>query len=84
MNNRISLERDEVDRMVMLSLDFDRLQTQVVPDLQQRVYELKNALIALCAAAGQHTDLKLAVARAKEVLNAPEVSLSTSDTVKQL
>jgi hypothetical protein len=50
MNNRISLNRDEVDRMILLGMDADRYQTQVVPDLQQRVSDLARALKDLVAA----------------------------------
>jgi hypothetical protein len=44
MSNRISLDREEVDRMLLLGMDADRYQTQVVPDLQQRVIDLTRAL----------------------------------------
>ena len=50
MSNRISLDREEVDRLVLLGMDFDRYQTQVVPDLQQRVGELTRALTDLIGA----------------------------------
>lgn len=50
MSNRISLNREEVDRMILLGMDADRYQTQVVPDLQQRVSDLARALIALVKA----------------------------------
>jgi hypothetical protein len=44
MTDRISLNREEVDRMILLGMDADRYQTQVVPDLQQRVFDLTRAL----------------------------------------
>ena len=50
MNSRISLNRDEVDRMILLGMDADRYQTQVVPDLQQTVSDLTRALKDLVAA----------------------------------
>jgi len=50
MSNRISLDREEVDRLILLGMDFDRYQTQVVPDLQQRVGELTRALTDLLGA----------------------------------
>jgi len=50
MSNRISLDREEVDRMILLGMDFDRYQTQVVPDLQQRVGDLTRALTDLIGA----------------------------------
>jgi hypothetical protein len=52
MNNRISLNRKEVDRMILLGMDADRYQTQVVPDLQQRVSDLTRALKDLVGAVG--------------------------------
>jgi len=50
MSNRISLNRDEVDRMILVGLDVDRYQTQVIPDLQQRVADLTCALKDLIVA----------------------------------
>lgn len=50
MSNRISLNREEVDRMVLLGMDADRYQTQVIPDLQQRVIDLMRALNDLVTA----------------------------------
>jgi hypothetical protein len=50
MNNRISLNREEVDRMILLGMDADRYQTQVIPDLQQRVLDLTRALKDLIGA----------------------------------
>jgi hypothetical protein len=52
MSNRISLNREEVDRMILLGMDADRYQTQVVPDLQQRVSDLARALKELVEAVG--------------------------------
>jgi hypothetical protein len=52
MNNRISLNREEVDRMILLGMDADKYQTQVVPDLQQRVSDLTRALEDLVGAVG--------------------------------
>ncbi len=40
MSTRILVEREEVDRMILIGMDVDRYQTQVIPDLQQRVGEL--------------------------------------------
>ena len=50
MSNRISLDREEVDRLILLGMDFDRYQTQVIPDLQQRVGELTRVLADLVGA----------------------------------
>ena len=52
MSNRISLNREEVDRMILLGIDADRYQTQVIPDLQQRVFDLTRALQDLVGAVG--------------------------------
>ena len=52
MSNRISLNREEVDRMILLGMDADRYQTQVIPDLQQRVFDLTRALTDLVGAVG--------------------------------
>lgn len=77
MSNRISLNREEVDRMILLGMDADRYQTQVVPDLQQRVFDLTRALRDLIAAVGaQRNNPALAAlvdgacARAQKVLDA--------------
>ena len=50
MSNRISLDREEVDRLILLGMDFDRYQTKVIPDLQHRVGELTRALTNLVGA----------------------------------
>jgi hypothetical protein len=50
MSNRILLDREAVDRMILIGMDFDRYQTQVIPDLQQRVGELTRALTELIGA----------------------------------
>ena len=52
MSNRISLNREEVDRMILLGMDADRYQTQVIPDLQMRVAELTRALRDVLAVVG--------------------------------
>lgn len=77
MNNRISLNREEVDRMILLGMDADRYQTQVVPDLQQRVSDLARALkdlVGAVGADGQNGALSRQVdgarARAEKVLEA--------------
>lgn len=77
MSNRISLNREEVDRMILLGMDADRYQTQVVPDLQQRVFDLTRALRDLVAAVGAERNNRAladlvdgACARAEKVLDA--------------
>lgn len=52
MSNRISLDRETVDHMILVGMDVDRYQTQVIPDLQQRVGELTRALKDLVGAVG--------------------------------
>lgn len=52
MSNRISLDREAVDRMILVGMDVDRYQTQVIPDLQQRVGELTRSLKDLVGAVG--------------------------------
>ena len=77
MSNRISLNREEVDRMILLGMDADRYQTQVIPDLHQRVFALTRALEELVAAVGaERKDAAAAVqtdracVRARKVLEA--------------
>jgi chemotaxis regulatin CheY-phosphate phosphatase CheZ len=52
MSTRILVEREAVDRMILIGMDVDRYQTQVIPDLQQRVGELTRALKDLVRAVG--------------------------------
>ena len=52
MSTRILVEREAVYRMILIGMDVDRYQTQVIPDLQQRVGELARALKDLVAAVG--------------------------------
>ena len=77
MSTRILVEREEVDRMILIGMDVDRYQTQVIPDLQQRVGELTRALKELVGALGvARQDPALAgqaegaSARAEQVLEA--------------
>ena len=77
MSNRISLDRETVDHMILVGMDVDRYQTQVIPDLQQRVGELTRALKDLVGALGvARQDPALAgqvegaSARAEQVLEA--------------
>ena len=77
MSNRISLDRETVDHMILVGMDVDRYQTQVIPDLQQRVGELTQALkdlIGAVRAARQNpalaTHLDSASVRAQKVLEA--------------
>ena len=66
-NGRILLSRDEVDRMVLMKMDLDRYEAQLIPDLQQRVFDVTRALKAMIAAADDvsvaNRDEALAAAR---------------------
>jgi hypothetical protein len=64
------MERDEVDRFVMMKMDLDRYEAQLIPDLQVRVGELTRALKALVAAAGDMSiaNREEALATARRVL----------------
>ena len=77
MSNRISLNREQVDRMILVGMDADRYQTQVIPDLQMRVSDLTRALKDVLAAFGAtrpnaelEGQLGGALARAQKVLDA--------------
>ncbi len=52
MSNRISLDREAVDRMILIGMDVDRYQTRVIPDLHTRIGELTRALKDLVGAVG--------------------------------
>ena len=85
MSNRISLDREEVDRLILLGVDFDRYQTQVIPDLQQRVGDLTRALTNLVGAvlaARQNATLARhvddSIGRAQKVLFPTAAPASTS------
>ena len=69
------MDREAVDRMILLGMDVDRYETQVIPDLQARVAELTQALKDLVLAVeppvqdrGPATDVDAASARARQVL----------------
>jgi hypothetical protein len=77
MNTKIVMDREAVDRMILVGMDADRYQTQVIPDLQRRVGELMRALKAIIDAVeaarqkpslGDH--LEAASLRASQVLHA--------------
>jgi len=77
MTNRISLDREAVDRMILIGMDVDRYQTQVIPDLQERVEDLTRALkdlVGAVRAARENPALASQVdgssARAQKVLEA--------------
>ena len=77
MSTRILVEREAVDRMILIGMDVDRYQTQVMPDLQQRVGDLTRALKDLVGAVGVArqdpalaSQVEGATARAQQVLEA--------------
>jgi len=77
MSNRILLDRETVDRMILIGMDVDRYQTQVIPDLQQRVAQLTRALKDLVRAVGDArqdpalaSHVEGASSRAQQVLEA--------------
>lgn len=49
--DRILMARDEVDRMVLMKMDLDRYEAQLIPDLQQQVFDLTRALKGMVVAA---------------------------------
>ena len=69
-NGRILMAWDEVDRMVLMKMDLDRYEAQLIPDLEQQVFNLTRALKALVAAAGDlsHANQAEALAGALRVL----------------
>lgn len=68
---RVVMAADEVERMILARMDLDRYETQVIPDLRQRVRDLKLALSGLVAAAedASRRNLVEAVARSRRVLS---------------
>ncbi|HEY3195526.1 MAG TPA: hypothetical protein VGK42_09855 [Candidatus Dormibacteraeota bacterium] len=52
LGTRFLMDRETVDRMILIGMDVDRYQTQVIPDLHQRVAELTRALRDLVGAVG--------------------------------
>lgn len=67
---RVVMAADEVERMMLAGRDVDRYETQVIPDLRERVRDLTVALSALIEAAdGLRGDgLERAVAVSRRVL----------------
>jgi len=65
------MARDEVDRLVMMRMDLDRYEAQLIPDLQQLVFDLTRALKGLVAASGDTSlaNQKEALATARRVLS---------------
>jgi hypothetical protein len=59
----VLMPRDEVDRLVSMRMDLDRYEAQLIPDLQQLVFDLTRALKGLVAASED-----LSVANREEAL----------------
>ena len=70
MRERVSIDRDEMDRLVLMRMDVDRYEAQLIPDLNARVQALKHALELLLAAIGDASpdNLLEALGRARRVL----------------
>jgi len=70
MSARVWVDRNEMDRLVMMRTDVDRYEGQLIPDLQARVQDLTHALeLILAAVADSSSDnLVEAMARARRVL----------------
>ena len=83
---RIVLTRDAVDRMVMMSMDLDRYEAQLIPDLQQQVLDLFRALRGLVAAADDLSpaNRKEALTNARRVLAHVGSSGSGTSSAKRL
>jgi hypothetical protein len=50
MSDRVVIERDEMDRIVLMRMDLDRYEAQLIPDLQQETLALHHALRRLVEA----------------------------------
>lgn len=67
---RTVMARDEVDRLDQMRMDLDRYEAQLIPDLQQLVFDLTRALKGLVAASGDMSvaNREQALATAQRVL----------------
>ena len=74
------MAQDEVDRLVSMRMDLDRYEGQLIPDLQQLVFDLTRALKGLVAASGDMSvaNREEALAGARRVL--AQVAPRTTDT----
>jgi hypothetical protein len=70
MRARVSIDQEEMDRLVLMRMDVDRYEAQLIPDLHARVHELTQALELLLAAVADASGSNLleAVARANRAL----------------
>jgi hypothetical protein len=50
MSDKVVIERDEMDRLVLMRMDLDRYEAQLIPDLQQERLALYHALRRLVEA----------------------------------
>jgi len=77
---RVLMAQDEVDRLVSMRMDLDRYEGQLIPDLQQLVFDLTRALKGLVAASGDMSvaNREEALAGARRVL--AQVAPRTADT----
>jgi hypothetical protein len=70
MTARVAIDRDEMDRLVLMRMDVDRYEAELIPNLNARVQELEQALQILVAAVADdsRSNLVEATARASRVL----------------
>lgn len=70
MRDRVSIDRDEMDRLVLMRSDVDRYEAQLIPDLNTKIHDLTLALKTLVAAIPDDSggNLAEAAAHAKRVL----------------
>jgi hypothetical protein len=70
-SSKVLMARDEVDRLVMMRMDLDRYEGQLIPDLQQQVFDLTRALKGLVAASvdTSRANQSEALATARRVLS---------------
>lgn len=50
MSEKVVIDRDELDRLVLIRMDLDRYEAQLIPDLQQEVDALRHTLRRLVEA----------------------------------
>jgi hypothetical protein len=50
MSDKVVIDRDELDRLVLMRTDLDRYEAQLIPDLQQEALALRHALRRLVEA----------------------------------
>ena len=72
MRARVSLDREELDRLVLMTMDVDRYEAQLIPELNARVQDLEQALAILVAAVRDTSreNLVEAMGRAERALGA--------------